>query len=74
MRPEILNPLFSRVSALSGVGIKIGPKFDKLLVDEKSKKQATVLDLLFHLPIGIHDFFEVANLIDAPLNTLIVLN
>ena len=71
MRPEILNPLFSRVSALSGVGIKIGPKFDKLLVDEKSKKQATVLDLLFHLPIGIHDFFEVANLIDAPLNTLI---
>ena len=71
MRPEILNPLFSRISALSGVGIKIGSRFDKLLVDEKSKKQARLLDLLFHLPVGINDFVKVTTLIDAPLNTLI---
>ena len=54
MRPEILNPLFSRISALSGVGIKIGSRFDKLLVDEKSKKQARSTTLfLMNIPLGM---------------------
>src|SRR5881409_1263506 len=45
MRPEILNPLFTEVEALKGVG----PQLAKLL---KKLGIARVVDLLYHLPTG----------------------
>ena len=45
MRPEILNPLFTEVEALKGVG----PQVAKLL---KKLDISRVVDLLYHLPPG----------------------
>ena len=45
MRPEILNPLFTEVEALKGVG----PQVAKLL---KRLNLERVVDLLYHLPTG----------------------
>src|SRR5438270_10521404 len=45
MRPEILNPLFTEVEALKGVG----PQLSKLL---KKLGISRVVDLLYHLPTG----------------------
>jgi ATP-dependent DNA helicase RecG len=45
MRPEILNPLFTEVEALPGVG----PQVAKLL---KKLKISRAVDLLYHLPTG----------------------
>src|SRR3954469_14767324 len=45
MRPEILNPLFTEVEALKGVG----PQVAKLL---KRLDLTRVVDLLYHLPTG----------------------
>jgi ATP-dependent DNA helicase RecG len=45
MRPEILNPLFTEVDALKGVG----PQVAKLL---KKLDISRVVDLLYHLPTG----------------------
>src|SRR5437868_6409798 len=45
MRPEILNPLFTEVEALKGVG----PQVAKLL---KKLELTRVVDLLYHLPTG----------------------
>jgi len=46
MRPDILNPLFAEVEALKG----IGPALAKPL---KRLKLERVVDVLFHLPVGI---------------------
>ena len=48
MRPEILNPLFTEVEALKGVG----PQVAKLL---KKLDLTRVVDLLYHLPTGAID-------------------
>ena len=45
MRPEILNPLFTEVESLKGVG----PQIAKLL---KKLDLTRVVDLLYHLPTG----------------------
>src|SRR6476659_488159 len=45
MRPEILNPLFTEVEALKGVG----PQIAKLL---KKLGLSRLVDLLYHLPTG----------------------
>ena len=48
MRPEILNPLFTEVEALKGVG----PQIAKLL---KHLDLTRVVDLIYHLPTGSID-------------------
>jgi ATP-dependent DNA helicase RecG len=45
MRPEILNPLFTEVEALKGVGPQIAKLLEKLDISR-------VVDLLYHLPTG----------------------
>jgi ATP-dependent DNA helicase RecG len=52
MRPALLNPLFSPVTSLSGVG----PKQDKLLRYLLDKAETPrLVDLLFHLPVSVID-------------------
>ena len=48
MRPEILFPLFAPVTALPGVGPRLGVLFEKLAGPH-------VVDLLWHLPTAIVD-------------------
>ena len=48
MRPEILFPLFAPVTSLKGVGPRLGKLFEKLGTPQ-------VVDLLWHLPVGIID-------------------
>jgi ATP-dependent DNA helicase RecG len=45
MRPEILNPLFTEVEALKGVGPQLARLLKKLRIER-------VVDLLYHLPTG----------------------
>ncbi|HWC55955.1 MAG TPA: hypothetical protein VG434_03185, partial [Sphingomicrobium sp.] len=45
MRPEILNPLFTEVEALKGVGPQVAKLLKKLGIER-------VIDLLYHLPSG----------------------
>lgn len=45
MRPEILNPLFTEVEALKGVGPQVARMLKKLDIER-------IVDLLFHLPTG----------------------
>jgi ATP-dependent DNA helicase RecG len=45
MRPEILNPLFTEVGALKGVGPMLERQLAKLGITR-------VVDLLYHLPVG----------------------
>src|SRR5690348_17754062 len=45
MRPEILNPLFTEVEALKGVGPQVAKQLKKLGISR-------VVDLLYHLPTG----------------------
>ncbi|MGX1496905.1 ATP-dependent DNA helicase RecG [Labrenzia sp. MBR-25] len=54
MRPPVLDPLFAPVSTLPG----IGPKIEKLvsgLVGSQPDRDATVADLLFHIPHSLID-------------------
>src|SRR3954451_14853913 len=45
MRPEILNPLFTEVEALKGVGPQVAKLLKRLHINR-------IVDLLYHLPTG----------------------
>ena len=53
MRPNILNPLFAPLSALSGIGPKLEKLFGRLL--GRDSEPPRIIDLLFHLPTGFVD-------------------
>ncbi|OWV78900.1 ATP-dependent DNA helicase RecG [Rhizobium sp. R635] len=54
MRPAILDPLFSPISGLPGVGPKIAELLVKLLGRETAE-DCRVIDLLFHAPFSLID-------------------
>ncbi|HEX4193112.1 MAG TPA: ATP-dependent DNA helicase RecG, partial [Stellaceae bacterium] len=58
MRPTPLNPLFASVTALKGVGPRLGKLFEKL-------GATLVVDLLWHLPTGIIDRRNRPKVIEA---------
>ncbi len=51
MRPSILNPLFADITTIKGVGEKMAKLFAKLLGVEAAR----LLDVLFHVPVGLID-------------------
>ncbi|MGI6244744.1 MAG: ATP-dependent DNA helicase RecG [Pseudochelatococcus sp.] len=53
MRPALLDPLFAPVTALPGVGPRLGALFNRLL--GTAERPARVIDLLFHLPHSVID-------------------
>jgi ATP-dependent DNA helicase RecG len=69
MRPSLLDPLFSPVTALPGVGQKLAPLFDRLLA--RDGHRARVVDLLLHLPVAAVDRSLRPNLRDCPYNETI---
>ena len=67
MRPEILNPLFTEVEALKGVG----PQVAKLL---KKLGLMRVVDLLYHLPTGAIERIRVPAASAALLGCNVILD
>ena len=65
MRPELLNPLFAEVEALKGVGAALARPLARLGL-------ARVVDVLFHLPIGLVERRRVARLDDAAIGSNII--
>jgi ATP-dependent DNA helicase RecG len=70
MRPSILNPLFAPVSSLPGVGPKVAKALARLL-DVAGGGEPRVLDLLFHLPVGLIDRSLRPRLAEAPKGTVV---
>jgi ATP-dependent DNA helicase RecG len=48
MRPAILFPLFGPITSLKGIGPRLGPLYKRLCGEH-------VVDLLWHLPVGVID-------------------
>ena len=68
MRPEILFPLFGDVSGLAGVGPRIRQGLERLA-------GSRVVDLLWHLPVGLVDRGwepKLADVVDGRIATLTV--
>ncbi|MGL5116694.1 MAG: ATP-dependent DNA helicase RecG, partial [Beijerinckiaceae bacterium] len=64
MRPSLLDPLFSPITALSGVGPKLAPLFDRLLA--RDSHAARVIDLILHAPVAGVDRSLRPNLRECP--------
>ena len=69
MRPSLLDPLFSGLAALPGVGPKTAKLFNRLL----GQDEARALDLLFHLPTGVVDNRLSPTIREAPLDAHVVI-
>ncbi len=70
MRPAILDPLFSPVSALPGVGPKIAELLVKLLRRE-TPDDTRVVDLLFHAPHSLIDRRNQPGIARAPQGAIV---
>ncbi|MEM7068704.1 MAG: ATP-dependent DNA helicase RecG [Pseudomonadota bacterium] len=55
MRPELLNPLFTDVSSLEGIGPKLTKTLTRLFHGNETGEPARIADLLFHAPHSIID-------------------
>jgi ATP-dependent DNA helicase RecG len=68
MRPSILNPLFSSISVLKGVGPGLEKTLGRFLAPAAEEKapEARVVDLLFHLPSGFLDRRNRYSIHDLP--------
>ena len=69
MRPQILNPLFASVSALSGIGPKLEKLFARLIA--RDGETPHIIDLLFHLPSGFVDRRNQPKLSDVTPDTVV---
>ena len=72
MRPTILDPLFSPVSGLPGVGPKISELFVKLLGRE-TPDDCRVIDLLFHAPTSLIDRRNQPGIARAPQGAIVTI-
>ena len=66
MRPEILFPPFSPTTSLPGVGPRIGKLVEKMA-------GPLVIDLAWHLPVGLIDRRFAPKVADAPAGTIATL-
>jgi ATP-dependent DNA helicase RecG len=66
MRPDILNPLFAPVTALPGVGPRLGKLFERL-------EGLRIVGLLWHLPTGIIDRRYAPKVRDAKEGMIVTL-
>lgn len=65
MRPELLNPLFTEVEALKGVGPQLGKLLKKLGITR-------LIDLVYHLPTGAIERVRVTAVAHALLGQHII--
>ncbi|WP_064691594.1 ATP-dependent DNA helicase RecG [Rhizobium aegyptiacum] len=72
MRPAILDPLFSPISGLPGVGPKIAELLVKLLGRE-TPEDCRVIDLLFHAPFSLIDRRNQPGIARAPQGAIVTI-
>ena len=72
MRPDVLNPLFAPVTSLAGIGPKLGEILQRLLVGADGP-EARVVDLLFHLPVGVVDRSRQPGIAEAAQGSIVTL-
>ncbi|MEM1289317.1 MAG: ATP-dependent DNA helicase RecG [Pseudomonadota bacterium] len=70
MRSDLLDPFFSPVSSLSGVGPKVEKLLNKLVLWPPAEPPATIADLLFHLPVSTVDRSNKTTVIEAPIGEI----
>ena len=73
MRPDILNPLFRPVTSLAGIGPKLGGTLARLVGGPDEEDAPRVVDLLFHLPVGIIDRASQPGIALAPEGAIVTL-
>ena len=66
MRSEIINPLFSSISKLSGIGPKMEILFNRLIGDK-------LIHFLWHIPYNIIKRNKHSNIHDAKINSIVTL-
>ena len=72
MRPAILDPLFSPISGLPGVGPKIAELLVKLLGRE-TLEDCRVIDLIFHAPFSLIDRRNQPGIARAPQGAIVTI-
>ncbi|MDI7863193.1 ATP-dependent DNA helicase RecG [Rhizobiaceae bacterium n13] len=72
MRPAVLDPLFSPVSSLPGVGPKLADLFVKLLSRDDAD-DTRVIDLLFHAPYSLIDRRHQPGIARAPQGSVVTI-
>jgi len=72
MRPAVLDPLFSPVSALSGVGPKLADMIAKV-TGRDDADDCRVVDLLFHAPFSLIDRRNRPGIALAPQGSIVTI-
>ncbi|CAN7612921.1 ATP-dependent DNA helicase RecG [Rhizobium sp. LjRoot30] len=72
MRPALLDPLFSTIGSLPGVGPKLADLLAKLLGRETAE-DARVIDLVFHAPSSLIDRRKQPGIAMAPQGVIVTL-
>jgi ATP-dependent DNA helicase RecG len=71
-RPPLLNPLFAPARSLKGVGPRVEALLNKLF-GISPPNAARVIDLLWHLPIGVIDRKLIASIAEGRIGELVTL-
>ncbi len=66
MRPEILFPLFAPVTSLKGVGPRLGKLVERAV-------GPFIVDLLWHLPVGLIDRRFAPKIMEAPAGAIVTI-
>jgi ATP-dependent DNA helicase RecG len=73
MRPNLLSPLFAPARSLAGVGPKLEGLLNKLVTPRHQVAHARIIDLLWHLPVGVIDRKLTPKIADARIGDLATL-
>jgi ATP-dependent DNA helicase RecG len=73
MRPALLATLFAPARSLSGVGPRIEALLNTLVAPRHATAHARVIDLLWHLPIGIVDRHVAPRIAEAHIGEIATL-
>ena len=78
MRPEILNRYFASASSLKGIGAKVEKTLAGLVRPQNGERAggdlpARLVDLLFHLPVGVIDRRNRPNIRDLPQRGIVTI-
>ncbi len=71
-RPPLLNPLFAPARSLKGVGPRVEALLNRLF-GIAAPAAARVIDLLFHLPVGVIDRKLIASIAEGRIGELVTL-
>ncbi len=73
MRPPVLSPLFRPVTSLPGIGPKLTEAVERLVGAPESGLPPRIVDLLFHLPVGLIDRSRQPGIALSPEGAIVTL-